>query len=87
MESELVGVVCFGVIQNPVRHISITDGGHGDDSPPESVRNRLEVRLRRTSLSEINCAWKEDHAYRDAKKRKKNKKRKRNQELSYNNVS
>lgn len=24
-------------------HVAVADGGHGDDRPPERVRNRLEV--------------------------------------------
>jgi len=28
------------------RHISVADGSHGDDGPPEAIRNGLEVRVR-----------------------------------------
>jgi hypothetical protein len=39
-----------------VRHVSVTDGGHGDDGPPEAVRNGFEVGLRRARLRKVHCA-------------------------------
>ena len=44
--------------KNVIRHVSVTDGGHGDHGPPEPVGDRLEVRLRRSRLRKINSAWK-----------------------------
>ena len=45
-----------------IRHVTISDRGHGDHGPPEAVGNGLEVGMRRTGLREINCTWKENHA-------------------------
>ena len=45
-----------------VRHIAVTDGGHGDDGPPKAVRNGLEVAVRRSSLRKVNRTGKQNHA-------------------------
>ena len=39
-----------------IRHIAVSNGGHGDHRPPETVRNGLEVGMRGSSLRKINCA-------------------------------
>ena len=39
-----------------IRHIAVSNGGHCDHRPPETVRNGLEVGVRGSSLRKINCA-------------------------------
>ena len=34
--------------------VPVADGGHGDHRPPEPVRDRLEMAVRRPGLSEVD---------------------------------
>ena len=41
-----------------VRHVTIADGGHRHDGPPEGIRDGLEVGKLRAGLGKIDGTWK-----------------------------
>ena len=43
-------------------HVAVSDGRHGDDRPPEGVRDAAEVGVVRVDLGEVDCAGEEDDA-------------------------
>ena len=42
------------MLMRVLRHVPVADGGHGDHRPPEPVRDRLEMAVRRAGLSEVD---------------------------------
>ena len=43
--------------------VSVPDRRHGDDSPPEAVRNALDLRSGLTELGVVDCARVDQQAY------------------------
>ena len=73
-----------------VRHVAVANCRHCDDSPPKSVRNWLEVWLRRSGLRKINCAgeqydaWGGEHRGKNEEKKHKWKKKQKSKILCVN---
>jgi hypothetical protein len=59
---ESVGSLVVAASYLSLRHVSVSDCGHGDDGPPEAVGNGLEVRVRRAGLGEVDRTREENHA-------------------------
>ena len=57
------------MLMRVLRHVPVADGGHGDHRPPEPVRDRLEMAVRRPGLSEVDRWWEKHNTWKNERRR------------------